>query len=266
MITKLNMGIAGTAFATVIAQGFSVILCVFYILYKAKLLIPERESFSIGTAKIGKIYRELISQGFSMALMHTLVSSGTVILQSAINGFGTLIIASHIAARKIFSLTTTVLFTISMASSTFTSQNYGAGKLDRVKNGVKIAVCITTGYSLILLLLSPLIVNPLFKFISGSAHPEVLAYGRQYLYFAFPFFIVLGVLVVLRNALQGLGAKILPLISSLSELLGKILFTIFIIPKMGITGIILCEPLIWCVMTAQLIWAFFKQLRKVAGK
>jgi MATE efflux family protein len=73
-----------------------------------------------------------------------------------------------------------------------------------------------------------------------------------------PFYAVLGILVVSRNSLQGLGSKLLPLISSIIELLGKMLFTWIIIPLAGTWGIIMCEPLIWVVMTIQLVWVYEK--------
>lgn len=260
-ITKLGMGIEGTAIATVIAQGISVVLCVIYILKCAKILIPSFKSFSFKTEGTAKIYKELTAQGLSMAFMHTVVNSGTLILQSAINSFGTLIIAAHMATRKIFSLLTTYLVTVALASSTFTSQNFGAGKIDRVKKGVKTAILLAIGYALVLVALSPLMVKPLFTLISGSKNPQMMDYGTRYLYFAFPFFTVLGPLFILRNSLQGMGAKLLPIFSSILELCGKILFTAFIIPKIGINGIILCEPLIWCVMLIQLVRAYISRLR-----
>jgi len=82
--------------------------------------------------------------------------------------------------------------------------------------------------------------------------------GSKYLRLSAPFYIVLAVLINLRFALQGLGEKIIPLISSFIELLGKVLFVIFIIPHFDYTGVILCEPIIWCFMTIQLVYSFYK--------
>ena len=109
-------------------------------------------------------------------------------------------------------------------------------------------------------------VRPLLSFISGSANETLLEYGTNYLYFCIPFFLILGGLFVSRNSLQGLGSKILPLISSVIELLGKILFTALIVPKLGTWGIIICEPLIWCVMFAQLIFVLLRHPAMREGK
>lgn len=262
LITKLGMGVEGTAIATVIAQGVSVVLCIIYIFKGAKILIPHAASFKIRGTDAGRLYKELLGQGLSMALMLSIVGSGTLVLQSAINTFGKFIIAGHTAARKVFSLSSVVIFSIGMTSSTFVSQNYGAGNIPRVKKGVKIAVLMTVCYGIFLTLISFFIIRPVFKFISGSENEQLLNYGTKYLQFAFPFFTVLGPLIILRNSLQGIGAKVLPLISSIVELAGKILFTLILIPHLGIWGIILCEPLIWCVMTTQLAFAFVMRIMK----
>ncbi len=251
-ITRFEMGIFGAAAATVIAQGFSAFFCLIYIFKKARILVPSLSHFTFDK----KLYLDLFAQGLSMACMGSLVQSGTVILQKAINNFGTEIIAGQITARKIFALTNLPILTLGLASSTFTSQNLGAGNKERIKRGVKASILITIGWTFFLLALAPFLVKPLVIFISGSANPKILDYSSKYLFFIIPFHFVLGGLIITRNALQGLGSKILPLISSVMELLGKILFTVFIIPKLGTWGIILCEPLIWLAMYAHLFYAY----------
>ena len=263
LITRFGMGVAGTAVATVIAQGVSVVLCILYTLKGAKVLIPSAASFRLRGA--GRLYKDLIGQGLSMALMLSIVGSGTLILQSAINTFGTYIIAGHIAARKIFSLSTVFISSVGMTSATFVSQNYGAQNLTRIKKGVKIAVLMTVCYGIALTVLSPFIIRQVFEFVSGSKNPQLLAYGTRYLQFAFPFYAALGPLVVFRNSLQGIGAKLLPLVSSVVELSGKILFTVILIPNLGVLGIMLCEPLIWCAMAFQLVWAFISRIKKMSS-
>ena len=110
-----------------IQQGFSVILCLIYIIRKTPILVPERQHFAVGK----KLYRELTTQGLSMGFMNAVVSSGTVILQSAINGLGEVYIACHATARKLNSFCLMPVSTIGASMSTFVSQNRGAGKHDR---------------------------------------------------------------------------------------------------------------------------------------
>ncbi|MDY2844064.1 MAG: MATE family efflux transporter [Treponema sp.] len=252
-MTKFQMGIYGAALATVIAQGISGLLTLFYILRRARILVPSLESFKFDR----KLYSDLLGQGLSMAFMSSLVQSGTVILQKAINGFGSYIIAGHNCARKIFSLTNLPLITLGVSFSTFVSQNFGAGKTERIKKGVFCGFLISAVWSCAMLVFIPISIKPLAAFISGSSNPEILDYTFRYMLFAVCFYFPLGAIFVIRNSLQGLGCKILPLFSSVIELVGKIIFVALIIPRAGIWGIIACEPLIWCAMCVHLFYALF---------
>ena len=112
-IAGVGMGVRGAAVATVIAQGISVVLCILYVLAKVRILIPEKKHLAVGS----HLYWELFSQSISMGLMSSIVSAGSVVLQYGINGLGTLTIAGHTAARKLFAFTDMPL--ISMANAGF---------------------------------------------------------------------------------------------------------------------------------------------------
>lgn len=256
-ITRFNMGISGAAIATVIAQGISAILCFVYIIKKCPILVPNKKHFKINK----KLYRELAGQGISMGLMISIVSTGTVILQTAINNLGYLIIAGHTAARKLNSFCAMPISTMSLALATFVSQNKGSAKYDRIRRGVKIAnllaICWAGIITVILWVLAPTMV----KLISGSNEATVISNGASYLMINAPFYAVLGVLLNLRNSLQGLGKKVVPLISSIIEFIGKCLFVALFIPNLKYFGVIICEPIIWCFMTIQLVYSFYKTLK-----
>ena len=134
-ITQFNMGIQGAAIATVIAQGVSAILCFYYIYKKCPILLPHKEHFKISR----ELYQELAGQGFSMGLMMSIVSTGTVILQTAINKFGYLIIAGHTAARKLYMFFNMPFIAMALGISTFVSQNKGANQKERIKKALKYA-------------------------------------------------------------------------------------------------------------------------------
>ena len=253
-IVCFHMGIRGAAIATVIAQGLSALLCMFYILRCCPALIPGRCHFHVGM----KLYQELAGQGFSMGLMTGIVSTGTVILQAGINQFGYLIIAGHTSARKLHSFCLIPFAALGLASSTFVSQNRGAGQRERIRRGVRYVNILSVCWGILLTVLLFFIAEWMVRFLSGSSEPEVLKNGARYLRLNGPFYAVLGVLLNLRSSLQGLGRKIIPLISSIMEFAGKILFVLFIIPKTGYLGVILCEPIIWCFMCLQLIWSFYR--------
>lgn len=253
-VTRFNMGVAGAAVATVIAQAVSVVLCIFYILKKTEILVPRREHFAYDRGLV----KELVGQGLSMGLMSSIVSAGSVILQYGINGLGTLVIAGHTAARKLFALTDMPVMAISMAAATFVSQNRGASQPQRVRQGMRQTFLFCIGTAVVMSLLMLVSARWLVGLVSGSSEPVVLDNGAAYLIWNAPFYSVLGILLATRYALQSLGQKVLPLISSGIEFVGKILFVLFFIPRFEYMAVILCEPIIWCFMCAQLLYVYFR--------
>lgn len=253
-MANFNMGIRGAAIATVIAQGISAVLCLIYILRKCPMIIPEKQHFKISKT----LYKELLGQGLSMGLMLSIVSIGTIILQSSINSFGYLILAGHVTARKINSFCFMPVSTLAMAISTFVSQNKGANKFDRIRKGVKIGIIVSICWCVIITAILAVSAPTLIRLISGSEDPTIVKNGTMYIMFNSPFYFALGILFVLRTSLQGLGEKFVPLVSSFIEVLGKVLFVIFIIPSLGYFGVIICEPVIWCFMATQLAFSFYR--------
>lgn len=252
-ITQFNMGIKGAAIATVMSQGVSVILCIIYIYTKATLLLPSKEDFKIDK----DLYKELLGQGFSMGLMSSIVSAGSVILQYGINNLGYLTIAGHTAARKIYMFFNMPFTSMALAISTFVSQNKGANQRDRIKKALRYAYIYDVIGAFIVTVVIILFGSTLVKLISGSNQEVVLHNGTLYLTIVGPFYAILGILMQTRYALQGIGQKLLPLVSSVIEFFGKIIFVIFFIPRFQYLAVIFCEPVIWCVMTLQLLYSFY---------
>ena len=253
-IVRFNWGVAGAAVATVMSEGISAVFCLIYIGKKMKLLIPGREHFTMDR----ELYEEMLGQGFSMGFMSSIVSMGSVILQYGINGLGYLTIAAHTTARKLYMFFNMPFASLSIATSTFVSQNRGADQKERIRSVVRIVyicdIVLSAAITVILLLFS----RNLVGLISGSKESIVLDNGSVYLKVVGPFYAVLGILGSTRFALQGLGEKILPLVSSIIELAGKIVFVLLFIPKFGYMAVIVCEPVIWCVMTVQLLYSYYK--------
>lgn len=253
-ITKFNMGIRGAAVATVIAQGISAVLCIIYIYKKCPILIPKKEHFVFDK----ELYKELLGQGLSMGVMLLIVSAGTVILQTAINNLGYLIIAGHTAARKLNSFAMIPVASLSMSLATFVSQNKGANQGYRIREAVRYSNIISIIWGVIITVILIFFAPTLMKILSGSSEDVVINNGVRYLLWNSPFYAVLGILLNLRNALQGIGEKLLPLVSSIIEFFGKILFVIIFIPSLKYFGVIICEPVIWCCMCLQLAYSFYK--------
>ena len=248
-IAGLGMGVQGAAVATVIAQGISVVLCILYVMRRVPLLLPARKHWVVGQ----HLYWELFSQSISMGLMSSIVSAGSVVLQYGINGLGTLTIAGHTAARKLFSFTSMPLISMANAGSTFVSQNRGAAQPERVRKGMRTMYLCSVVIMAAEVVLMQLFARQLVQLISGSSAPLVLENGARYLMWNAPFYAVLGVLLCTRYALQSLGQKVLPLFSSVIELVGKVIFVLVFIPRYAYNAVILCEPIIWCFMAAYLV-------------
>ena len=251
-IARMGMGVQGAAVATVISQGVSVVLCILYIFLRVKILLPEKKHFRVGS----HLYWELFSQSISMGLMSSIVSAGSVVLQYGINGLGTLVIAGHTAARKLFSFTSMPVMAMASACSTFVSQNCGANQPERVRKGMKEIALYSVAVAVLAIFLMQLGAEWMVRLISGSNEPVVLENGARYLLWNAPFYSVLGVLLATRYALQSLGQKVLPLFSSVIELVGKVVFVLFFIPKFAYNAVILCEPIIWCFMAAYLVLVY----------
>ena len=252
-ITKFNSGIKGAAIATVISQAISALLCIVYMYIKADILIPKLKHFKYNYY----VYADLSTQGFAMGFMSSIVSIGTVILQTAVNGMGVTIIAAQTTGRRIMFFLMMPMSSLATALTTFVSQNFGAGNKSRIKSAVKYANIINTIWSMISVVFVYTLSIPLIRFISGSYDKELIANAKLYIAMAAPFFWALGILFNLRNALQGMDRKIEPLISSCIELICKIAFVLFVIPRVAYMGVVLTEPIIWVVMVLQLAYSFY---------
>ncbi len=252
-ITRFNSGIKGAAIATVISQAISALLCIVYMYIKADILIPKLKHFKYNYY----VYADLSTQGFAMGFMSSIVSIGTVILQTAVNGMGVTIIAAQTTGRRIMFFLMMPMSSLATALTTFVSQNFGAGNKSRIKSAVKYANIINTIWSIISVVFVYTLSIPLIRFISGSYDKELIANAKLYIAMAAPFFWALGILFNLRNALQGMDRKIEPLISSCIELICKIAFVLFVIPRVAYMGVVLTEPIIWVVMVLQLAYSFY---------
>lgn len=254
-VKGFDMGVAGAAYATVISQGVSVVLCFVYALEKCDFLIFRKSELVWDKSLLA----DLTSTGLSMGLMYAIVSVGSVILQRAVNSFGTSTITAHTAARKIDDIFMLPLGTISMAASTFTSQNFGAGKMDRVKQGIRYGIIIFFIWSAFSVLVCVLFRKPMIQTLTGTTDKIVVATASKYIIWNISFFFVLGILLVLRSSLQGVGRKFVPVMGSVVEFLLKILAVAVLAPQLGYFGICILEPIIWivCAVIVMLDYSVF---------
>ncbi len=258
-VCGFDWGIKGAAYATIIAQGLAGVLCASYMAIKYKEILPEKGDFVPEKEQ----YRTLISTGLSMGLMSCIVNVGTVVLQGAINKLGTNIVTAHTAARRVFDILSVMIFTFGISLTTFVSQNMGAGKYDRVKQGVRQTLAIVTAVTTVLIIVCYLFSKPVFMWLSSSDEPEIVDSAVMYAKISILFFYVLGPLFIFRYSLQGMGRKIIPIMSSVLEMLVKILSAGFLVPKLGYVGVAFTEPISWIVMTILLATAYYKYSRQM---
>lgn len=244
-----NMGVAGAALATVIAQAVSAVLCFFYMKVRYPELSLRREDFRFD--KI--IYKKLIATGSSMGFMVAFVNLGTLALQITINTFNQDIIVAHTAARKatnIFMLPFSVLGT---TLATFCGQNLGAGKYSRIKTGLRDTLLLTFIWCAGVALVAYTLSGPLVHMITASDNEVVLSTASLYLKVNTSFYFVTAIICLFRNSMQGFGDNKTPVFSSSLELIGKVAISFLLAPAIGYMGIIVAEPIVWFIMVIPLI-------------
>lgn len=244
-----NMGVAGAALATVIAQAVSAVLCFFYMKVRYPELSLRREDFRFD--KI--IYQKLIATGSSMGFMVAFVNLGTLALQITINTFNQDIIVAHTAARKatnIFMLPFSVLGT---TLATFCGQNLGAGKYSRIKTGLRDTLLLTFIWCAGVALVAYTLSGPLVHMITASDNEVILSTASLYLKVNTSFYFVTAIICLFRNSMQGFGDNKTPVFSSSLELIGKVAISFLLTPAIGYMGIIVAEPIVWFIMVIPLI-------------
>lgn len=262
-ICVLDMGVRGAAVATVAAQLFATALCLIVIYKKYELLHITKADFSFSAALV----RDLASCGLSMGFMGCLVNIGTVALQTGINTLGNDIIVAHTAARKITELFMMLFGVIGTTMATYSGQNFGAGRFDRVKEGVRAALAIVFIWCGVVLLCSYTIAPALIRLVTGTKSEAVISAAWSYLKFNTMLYWVTAIIIVLRNTMQGIGDHITPVISSSVECVGKIILVNLLVEPFGYGGIIVAEPITWCFMVIPLIVQYLRNpmLRRAGG-
>ncbi len=259
-ILGFQMGVQGAAYATVLAQLLSVVLCLIRIFRKFPILHIQKEDFRFDRELMAEMYKS----GLSMGLMSCLVGIGTILLQSAINTLGTTVIVAHTAARKVFELVSLPNSVLGSAMATYCGQNYGARRFDRIRQGIRASLIIAAVWAVVVFLICHTIEGKLIQFVASTANPDVIYWGSTYLKVDMSFIVICGVIVILRNSMQGFGDRVIPVFSSCIELAGKIIFAFVFAPMFAYWGIIWAEPMVWIAMVIPLIVKVVHVLKKEA--
>ena len=257
-----HWGINGAAIATLVSMGICSFACFIYGVTHFREYLPEKKDWQLSRTDRD----ELFLTGLSMGLMGCIVNIGTIILQGAINSLGPDVLAAHVAGRRLVDIMMSLIYTYGFTMTTYVSQNAGAGRPDRIRLGVRIAFWIVTVESAILILFTFLFSRDIVAWIASTEITAIQDNATLYTRVMVCFYPVLGPLFILRCTLQGVGHKIIPLVSSVLELSVKVLSALWLTPLLGYLGIALTEPISWTLMTMILTVGYVRWIRKMKMK
>ena len=215
----LGMGVRGAAVATVLAQGISAV---------------------------------------SMGLMSAIYNLGSVALQSSINALGSVYITAQTAARRMAEMYFIPGGALGIGVATFSSQNLGAGRRSRIWQSVRAALKIYFVWWLFVLAFTFLLGEPVLRLITGSSDARIISNAMLYLKISVPIIPPMAVLVILRNMLQGIRHTVEPLLASALELIGKVIFAVWLVPVWGYRAVCFCEPTTWIICFVFILLAVWR--------
>jgi len=258
-IINFDMGVAGAAWATVVSQGVSGVLCFIYMMKKYPMMHLSKNDF-----KADKwMYGRHLFIGLPMAFQFSITAIGTVILQGALNLFGSTAIAAYTAACKVEQLVTQPALSFGVTMANYSGQNLGADRIDRIKEGVTKCSILTLIFAVFASLILIFFGEPLTKLFIDGNQPEVIETSMIYLRICAMFFPFLNLIFVYRNMLQGVGKSFMPLMAGVFELIARAVVS-FTLPRLlGFAGICLAGPIAWMAAAIPLGITYFIEIKKM---
>lgn len=257
-IVVLKLNVAGAAYATVLAQGISVILCLIYMFRKFKILRAAKEDYYIDLATTV----QMMKIGIPMALNYSIIAIGSMILQSAVNTFGSSVIAAFTAANKVEQISSQTLPAIGTAMSTYCGQNLGAGNYKRIFVGMRKAFFITVAAAGISALICIVFGKYLVALFLDNPSEEIFRYASMYLNTVSCFFVFLGFIFLYRTALQSLGSSTITVFSGIFEMICRIGIVWLLLEPFGYWAVRLASPVAWVGAGIPMMLAYFRWKRK----
>ncbi len=248
LIKNFHMGVRGAAFATIISQGISGVLCFFYTINKVKLLVPDKETIHADAMCM----RNQLSIGVPMALQFSITAVGTIMVQTALNKFGSVVVASYTAANKAGQLATLPYSAMGVAMSTYAAQNRGINDIERIKKGTLVSSLMSIVYSLLIYGVAILTLPVLMKLFIDTGNSDVpfntiLGYGRTYIIISGLCYIPLGEIFIYRNVMQGCGFSLMAMLGGIVELFSRAIISTIASAKESFTGVCAADPVTWLV-------------------
>ena len=265
-ILVLGWGIPGAALATVFSQAIGAVLFFVYIWRRVPALHTRWTDWKPDRA----VLMAHLRMGLPMAFQASVIAFGAIILQVALNNLGAIPVAAYAATQKIDAVAVMPMLSFGYALAAYTAQNYGAQKYERIRMGVraclKMSMAFAVGIGALLIAFGSHVLA-LFVGADAAGAEEVIAYGETFLLVNGSTYVILALLLVYRNVLQGLGQSVIPTIAGAMELLMRAAAAIFLCTYLGFFGACLANPLAWIGAAVPVVLAYLwteKTLRPAA--
>lgn len=260
-IVNLRWGVQGAACATVISQGISGLCCLLFIVKKFEILRIRREEWAPNRHLIGT----LCGMGIPMGLQYSITAIGSVILQSATNTLGSDAVAAVTAAGKISGFLACPFDAMGSTMATYGGQNVGAGRLDRIGQGLKSCILLGAVYSVVALSISLLFGRSLAKLFLEASETAIIDNVKLFLTMATAFYFPLALVNIIRFMIQGVGFPTFAILAGVFEMAARTLTGFVLVPTFGFLGSCLGSPIAWILADAFLIPAYFHVKKKLRG-
>ncbi|MFI3200397.1 MAG: MATE family efflux transporter [Eubacteriales bacterium] len=261
LVLVFQWGVFGTGFATVISQTLAGILCMILIIKKFDILKTSKEDWGFSWKHI----KRLCYMGFPMGLQFSITAIGGIILQSYVNTLGSAAVAAMTAATKVNIFACQGLEAIGLAMATFSSQNLGAGKISRISQGVKQSILVGFVYTFCVFVTMLFASGHLALLFVSKEETVIIKIISEFLQINTFLYIFLGVLLVLRYTIQGLGYSMFAMLAGVTEMFSRMLCGMFLVTNLGYMGAILSGPIAWLSACLFLIPAYFLVMKKIKG-
>ena len=257
-IVVIGMGVEGCAYATVIAQAVSAFLCFIYICKKFPILRLKKEDFRISFKSFGK----LLGLGIPMALQFSITAIGTIIVQGAINIYGENCMAGFSAAGKLQNIFMTVFVAFGATIATYVGQNRGAGKMERVKQGVRCTQYMIWAWSIIDMIAMFFFGKYMTYLFISPSETEVINVAVTYFHTVLWFYPFLGSIFLYRNTLQGMGYGLIPMLGGIFELVARSVIVTLVAGRTSFAGVCMADPAAWIAALVPLLPYYFYIMKK----
>jgi putative MATE family efflux protein len=237
-ILGFHTGVEGAAYATVIAQLLSGILCILMIIKKLPVLRLTKEDWKLDIQEILEHLRIALPMGFQMSI----IAIGVVTVTFALNGLGTIAVAAYTTSQKIDMVATMPLGSFGVAMTTYTAQNYGARKIERIRKGVIQCAFMSCSFSIAMGILY-FFAGHHFAALFLGTEEAAISLSHTYLKINGCFYLMLACLFIFRQTLQGLGNSLIPTVAGIIELIMRTFAAIILSQYFGFTGLCFASPM-----------------------